>query len=78
MSEKMYVPDEIYLTPQQLSERLGGLTLKTLSNWRNDSSRKNGKFVGPPFIKAGSRVLYPLSHLKVWEVANLRSPGWNE
>ena len=72
---KPYVPEETYLSPKELSDRLGGLTMKTLSNWRNDSS---GKHAGPPFIKAGSRVLYPLSHIKVWEASILQSPGSNE
>jgi hypothetical protein len=82
MAEKISTPSsatsetkEIYLTPQELSERFKGITLKTISNWRNDSS---GKRNGPPFLKAGGRVLYPLSHLQAWEAARLRTSGANE
>jgi hypothetical protein len=67
--------EEIYLTPQELSDRFKGITLKTISNWRNDSSGKRG---GPPFLKAGGRVLYPLSHLRAWEEARVRTSGANE
>jgi hypothetical protein len=64
--------DETFLTPKQLSERYG-LHLRTLSNWR--CGRGNA---GPPFIKAGGRVLYPLSKLLIWEEARLHESGAND
>ena len=65
---------ETYLTPKQLSERFGGTALITIANWRNG----HGKAGGPPFIKAGGKILYPLSHLLKWEAARLRESGANE
>jgi hypothetical protein len=43
----------IYLTPEEMAERLQ-LSTKTLANLRS-----NGK--GPPYVKAGSRVRYPVT-----------------
>jgi hypothetical protein len=66
--------EETYLTPIELSERFRGLHLRTLSNWRCG----HGKAGGPPFIKAGGKVLYPRSKLIAWEDARLRAFGSNE
>jgi len=66
--------EEQYLTPIELSQRFRGISLTTISNWRNG----HGKAGGPPFIKAGGKVLYPLSKLHAWEVARLRMSGANE
>jgi hypothetical protein len=68
---KPYVAEEVYLTPPELSERFKGLHLTTLSNWRCG----HGKTGGPPYIKAGGKVLYPLSLLQEWEAARLRASG---
>ncbi len=63
-TERDRVP-ETYLTPQEVVERFSGkLKLNTLANWRV-GRKKDG--IGPDFIKAGGKVLYPLSKLERWE-----------
>lgn len=58
----MDVQNETYLTPAQVTERFGGqLSVRTLANWRSSG---NG---GPPFVKLGGKILYPLSRLSEWE-----------
>lgn len=58
----MDIQQEIYLTPEKVAERFGRqLSVRTLANWR---SAGNG---GPPFMKLGGKVLYPLSKLIEWE-----------
>ena len=47
------------LTPRQLSEYLGGIPEKTLSNWR---SRR----LGPVPIKLGGHVRYRLTDVEAW------------
>lgn len=49
----------IHLTPGEVSERLRTAE-QTLAHWRN-------KRIGPPFLKFGKRVLYPLMELQAWE-----------
>lgn len=53
----------LHLTPDEASARLR-TPVKTLANWRN-------RRVGPPYIKAGHRVLYPLDKLEAWEKGQL-------
>ena len=49
------------LTPAEVSARWkGAIKVQTLTGWRN-------KRKGPPFVKFGSRVLYPLDLLEQWE-----------
>jgi hypothetical protein len=49
------------LTPAELVTRWRDcVTLVTLATWR---SRKNG----PPYVKVGGRVLYPLDGVEAWE-----------
>ena len=49
------------LAPTELIERWrGSVTASTLTTWR---SRK----LGPPYVKVGGRVLYPLSDVEAWE-----------
>ncbi|MFC5437118.1 DNA-binding protein [Rhodanobacter umsongensis] len=51
----------LHLTPDDLSARWQGtIKVQTLTGWRN-------KRKGPPFVKFGSRVLYPLDRLEEWE-----------
>lgn len=50
------------LTPEEASARLR-IPTKTLANWRN-------KRIGPSYIKAGHRVLYPLDKLIEYERKN--------
>jgi len=53
-----------YLTPADLSDRwVGAITTGTLSNWRS-----LGK--GPPYVKIGGKVLYPLLQVVSWEKEN--------
>jgi hypothetical protein len=55
-----------YLTPGGLSERYKAkLSTKALANMRSE-----GK--GPPFIKIGRKILYPLADVRAWEAARLR------
>lgn len=50
-----------YLTADDLIERWGRvITRGTLANWRS-------KRVGPPFVKLGTRVVYPVEALTDWE-----------
>lgn len=56
-----------YLTPPEVSERYGGhLSVNTLTKWRNDGQRQ-----GPPFLKLGSKIVYPLDALVEWEKSRL-------
>jgi hypothetical protein len=52
------------ITPDDLVVRWGGSHTKgTLANWRSQKK-------GPPFIKRGAKVLYPLDKLEAWEADN--------
>lgn len=54
-----------YLTPEEVAVRWRRkLALETLANWR-------AKRIGPPFIKIGKTILYPLALLLKWEQQNL-------
>lgn len=56
---------EKYLTQEEVSERYRGeITVGTLRNWR--AAR-----VGPPFVKIGKAVLYPIDELDAWDRKNL-------
>jgi len=53
-----------YLTAEEVSERYRGeITVGTLRNWR-------AMRIGPPFIKVGKAVLYPVEGLDEWDRAN--------
>lgn len=55
-----------FLTPEELSDRWRGtVKLATLQTWR---SRQQG----PKFVKAGGRVLYPISAIQEYEKRNTR------
>jgi hypothetical protein len=49
-----------YLSPEQLSERWGGISLHTLHHWR-------WKRVGPRHVVIGRRVRYPLAEVEAYE-----------
>ena len=51
--------ERLYLTSKELAQRWR-LNDQTLANWRH--ARK-----GPPFIRVGSRVLYPLEGIQSFE-----------
>jgi hypothetical protein len=57
--------DRAFLTPKELAIRWR-LNHQTLANWRH--ARK-----GPPFIRVGARVLYPLEGIHAYEKL---SPTW--
>jgi hypothetical protein len=55
-----------YITPDELVVRWAGVYKKgTLANQRSQHPEKH-----PPFIKRGSKVLYPVAELEAWEAAN--------
>lgn len=54
-----------FLTAEEVSERYRGeVSVGTLRNWR-------AQRVGPPFIKIGKAVLYPVQSLDEWDRKNL-------
>lgn len=56
-----------YLTADELAARWQNkVTTGTLANWRSKKTRR-----GPPFVKFGAAVLYPIDKLTEWERANL-------
>jgi hypothetical protein len=61
-----------YLTPDELIERWGGTHTKgTLANRRS-------KRLGPPFVKFGAKVAYPLDKLEDWEAQNIQNQSSND
>ena len=61
----MGMSERAYLTSKEVADRWR-LSDQTLANWRHA-----GK--GPPFIRVGSRVLYPIEGINAWEKL---APGW--
>jgi hypothetical protein len=62
-------PSERFLTEDEIAARYRGLvSAGTLRNWR-------AKGRGPPFVKVGRSVLYPLAALEAWEVENTCCAG---
>jgi hypothetical protein len=62
---KPQAPEDRFLTPEEVSQRYRGtIAVGTLRNWR-------AMRVGPPFIKIGKAVLYPLDELAAWDKKNL-------
>jgi len=54
-----------FLTADEVAERYRGeISVGTLRNWR-------AQRVGPPFIKIGKSVLYPVQTLDEWDKENL-------
>jgi hypothetical protein len=54
-----------FLTPEEVSERYRSeITVGTLRNWR-------ALKIGPPYIKIGKAVLYPVEELDAWDRKNL-------
>ena len=59
------MPEIRFLTAEEVSERYRGeVSVGTLRNWRVQR-------VGPPFIKIGKSVLYPVQGLEEWDRRNL-------
>lgn len=54
-----------FLTTDEVSKRYrGAVSAATLENWRVLR-------IGPPFIKIGKAVLYPLDELEAWDRQNM-------
>ncbi len=54
-----------FLTAEEVSKRYcGEITVGTLRNWR-------AMRIGPPFVKIGKAVLYPISELDAWDQKNI-------
>ena len=47
------------LTQKQLSEHLGGVSIRTLERWRVQGQ-------GPKFVKVGRSVRYDIDDVKAW------------
>ena len=57
--------DEKFLTTDEVAARYRGeVSVGTLENWRTQR-------VGPPFVKIGKAVLYPVEELDAWDRRNL-------
>lgn len=61
-----------YLNAVELAARWkDAVTTGTLANWR--SQRR-----GPPFVKVGAKVLYPVDKLEQWELQQLHAANDNK
>jgi hypothetical protein len=59
------VAESKFLTTEEVCERYRGeISAGTLRNWR-------AQRVGPPFVKIGKSVLYPVQGLDEWDQKNL-------
>lgn len=57
--------EPVFLTTEEVSDRYRGrITVGTLQNWR-------AMRIGPPFLKIGKAVLYPLEALEAWDQENM-------
>jgi len=57
--------NEKFLTTDEVAERYRGeVSVGTLENWR-------AQRIGPPFVKIGKAVLYPIEELEAWDRRNL-------
>jgi hypothetical protein len=57
--------DDKFLTAEEVTKRYRGeITVGTLRNWR-------ALRIGPPFVKIGKAVLYPVDQLDAWDQQNL-------
>lgn len=52
------------LTPRQVADLIH-VHPRTLANWRSLSDERHQ--VGPPYVKQGRRVLYPVAKLRMWQ-----------
>lgn len=57
--------ETLHLTPPETAARLR-VSMSTLANWRADG-------LGPTYIKFGRKILYPITELKVFEHARLKT-----
>lgn len=64
---KAAMAENKFLTADEVSDRYRGeITVGTLRNWR-------AMRIGPPFVKIGKAVLYPISELDAWDQKNMVS-----
>jgi len=57
--------EHMFLTAEEVAERYRGeISVGTLRNWRSMK-------VGPPFLKVGKAILYPVRELDQWDGRNL-------
>lgn len=62
---EVFVAENRFLTTEEVAERYRGeISVGTLRNWR-------AQRVGPPFMKIGKSVLYPVQALDEWDKKNL-------
>src|SRR5262245_16738097 len=62
---EIQMADAIFLTADEVAERYRGeVSVGTLRNWR-------AQRLGPPFVKIGKSVLYPVQGLDEWDKKNL-------
>lgn len=62
---EVFVADNKFLTTEEVAERYRGeISVGTLRNWR-------AQRLGPPFMKIGKSVLYPVEGLDEWDKRNL-------
>ena len=73
-----WMSDTKFLTAEEVAKRYRGeITVGTLRNWR-------ALRIGPPFVKIGKAVLYPVEQLDAWDQKNMvichapKSPSMNE
>jgi hypothetical protein len=60
-----WMTDEKFLTAEEVAKRYRGeITVGTLRNWR-------ALRIGPPFVKIGKAVLYPVEQLDAWDQKNM-------
>lgn len=63
--EEVEMTESKFLTAEEVSQRYRGeIAVGTLRNWR-------ARRVGPPFVKIGKAVLYPVQELDAWDKKNL-------
>lgn len=63
--EELQMAEIKFLTAEEVSQRYRGeVTVGTLRNWR-------AMRFGPPFVKIGKAVLYPIEELDEWDKKNL-------
>jgi hypothetical protein len=57
--------DNKFLTTEEVAKRYRGeISVGTLRNWR-------ALRIGPPFVKIGKAVLYPVEQLDAWDQKNM-------
>lgn len=63
---------KIFLTPDELVDRYAStISLRTLANWRSSKQ-------GPPFVKIGGRVMYPVAEVERWEHRRMVNAAAND